>query len=170
MRSFSFSGIRWLPIREISPLCPGSKPSSRRSSLDWPFHEPRQTVPVTTDYVYVYVYVCAWTVCASALSFCFAKRLALYKSYPLLLIVNILLEMGVFPFLLNQIPQVMLAYALSCKTKLQLQYIDVNLPITRTHYLCFYFYFIFIFFFFFFPSVKLFLRITLFLYPSALKW
>ena len=43
-----------------------------------------EIIPVTIDYVYAYVYIIIWMVCASALSFCFAKRFALCKSCPLL--------------------------------------------------------------------------------------
>ena len=34
---------------EIAPLCAGSKPSSRLSSLKRPFHRPSQTIPVTVN-------------------------------------------------------------------------------------------------------------------------
>ena len=47
------SVIRSLPVCKISPLCLSSKPSSRLSSLDQPFYKPRQTIPVTTDYVHM---------------------------------------------------------------------------------------------------------------------
>ena len=49
--------IHCLPVCEISPPCLGSKPSTRLSSLDWPFHKPRQTIPVTTNYAYLYRYI-----------------------------------------------------------------------------------------------------------------
>ena len=46
------------------------------------------TIPVTTDYVCICMDVCACMVRASAPSFCFAERLALSKSCPLLLLLS----------------------------------------------------------------------------------
>ena len=43
-------------------------------------------------YVYVYIYVLEWRV-LSALRFCFEKRFALYKSYPLLLSLLLIITM-----------------------------------------------------------------------------
>ena len=49
------------------------------SHLNGPFHKPRQTIPATINFVCVNVYICAWTVWAGALSFCFAKRFVPYN-------------------------------------------------------------------------------------------
>ena len=80
------------PVCNVSPLCLGSKPSSRLSSyLDGLFHKPRQTIPVAIDCVYVNVSVCVWMVSSSAFFVFVLQRFAFYKSYPLLLFLLLLL-------------------------------------------------------------------------------
>ena len=49
------ASLRDLPHSEFK-----KKKKWRLSSLDGPFRKPRQTIPVTIDYVYVYVYVREW--------------------------------------------------------------------------------------------------------------
>ena len=55
--SLLLSGIRCLLVCKIFPLHLSSKSSSRVSSLDMPFHKPRQTIPVTVAYVHVNMYI-----------------------------------------------------------------------------------------------------------------
>ena len=61
--------VHCLPVCEISPPCLGSKPSTRLSSLDRPFHKPRQTIPVTTDYAYLYTHIYIYRYVLAHLSF-----------------------------------------------------------------------------------------------------